>query len=281
MSKRFTDTDLWDKEWYMALSCKHKCLIRFLFDKCDAAGVWSPNWLLASAYIGEQVSEDDLKIFGDRIEKLDDGKFFLTGFIEFQYGTLSEECRPHIKIIALLKKYDLYDRVCKGYTKGIYTLEDMDKDKEEEEDKEKDKDKDKGDARGKKPKSSIDDLEKLLVCVPDNWKEMILFWLQYKWKKGNKYKDEKSVKLFYEKLFKFSEGDQSKAMLILQQSMENNWQGIFELKGNYGKQSGEEQGSMGFGNRTNGQNSFRTDAERRRYEREGFAQLCETILQQP
>ena len=82
MAKRFTDTDIWDKEWFMALEPKHKCLIRFIFDKCDVAGIWSPNWTLASTYIGAKVTEDDLRLFGDRIKNIAAGKFFIEDFIQ-------------------------------------------------------------------------------------------------------------------------------------------------------------------------------------------------------
>lgn len=132
MSKRFTDTEIWDKEWFMSLSPKHKCLVRFLFDKCDAAGVWSANWMLASQYIGEKVTEEDLKFIDERVQKIAPGKFFVVDFIEFQYGTLSENCKPHIKIIALLKKYELLERVSIGYTNPIQRVEDKDKEKEQE-----------------------------------------------------------------------------------------------------------------------------------------------------
>lgn len=141
--KRFTDTDIWDKEWFMKLSPKHKCLIRFIFDKCDNAGVWSTNWILATTYIGEACSEVDLDAFSDQVERMDGGKIFIPQFIEFQYGHLSESCKPHLKIISLLKKHNLYERVCITYPKGIETLEE----KEEEEYKEKEKDE--GGSRGK------------------------------------------------------------------------------------------------------------------------------------
>lgn len=132
MAKRFTDTDLWDKEWFMSLSCKHKCLVRFIFDKCDQAGVWSANWALASAYIGDRVTHDDLSALSGRIEQIGANKYFIPDFIEFQYGQLTESCRPHKKIISLLQKHGLYDRVLKGYPKGIDTLEEKDTYKEEE-----------------------------------------------------------------------------------------------------------------------------------------------------
>jgi len=137
MAKRFTDTDIWDKEWFMILSCKHKCLIRFLFDKCDVAGVWSANWMLASSYIGEQVTEQDLEIFEEHIYKISDSKFIIVDFIEFQYGTLSENCKPHQKVILLIKKYNIDLKKIKGYTKGIDRLQEEEEDKEEDKDKEK------------------------------------------------------------------------------------------------------------------------------------------------
>jgi hypothetical protein len=133
MAKRFTDTDLWDKEWFSTLSCKHKCLIRFLFDKCDQSGVWSSNFALASVYIGETVTEYDIEILSSRVKKIGEKKYFIIDFIEFQYGVLSPACKPHIKIIGLLEKHNIDS---KGYTKGIQRVQEEDKDKEEEEEEE-------------------------------------------------------------------------------------------------------------------------------------------------
>lgn len=135
--KRFFDTELWDKEWFMELSPKMKCLVQFIFAKCDQAGVWSPNWTLASAQIKERVSENDLLPLKEHFEKLPTGKYFVVDFIQFQYGTLTENCMPHRKIILLLKKYGLYERVLKGYQKPTIVRaqeENKEEDKEEEED---------------------------------------------------------------------------------------------------------------------------------------------------
>lgn len=141
MAKRFTDTEIWDKGWFMALSPKEKCLVKFIFDKCDVAGIWSPNWTLASACIGEPVGKDDLVNFSYRLEFIGE-KIFVADFIEFQYGELSEKCIPHKKVIAILKKQGLFERVSIGYTKGITTLKEEYKDKEKDMEKDTDKDKD-------------------------------------------------------------------------------------------------------------------------------------------
>lgn len=109
--KRFTDIEIWDKEWYMDLSPTHKCLIKYIFDKCDAAGCWKPNWKLASLHINDKVSFGDLKSLPkDQYEVLENGKIFIPDFVKFQYGKLSRECRPHLPIILLIEKNGLYER---------------------------------------------------------------------------------------------------------------------------------------------------------------------------
>ena len=95
---------------------------------------------MASFVIGESVTLEELKTLNDKkrlFEFLPDGKIFIIDFIEFQYGKLSENCKPHKPIIALLKKYGLYERVLKGYSKGIHTLEEKEQEKEKEKDEEK------------------------------------------------------------------------------------------------------------------------------------------------
>lgn len=105
--KRFTATEKWAKEWYQSLSPTMKCLWQYICDNVDAAGVWETNFGLAGFLIGVKVKEADLQAFGDRIEKLASGKFWLPGFIPFQYGKLSTECRPHLKIFEALNKHGI------------------------------------------------------------------------------------------------------------------------------------------------------------------------------
>lgn len=142
MSKRFVDTEIWNKAWFQCLSLKHKILVKFIFEQCDCAGVWDTNFRLASFIIGEDVTLLDIDIINAQnrlFELFDNDKIFVIDFIKFQYGTLSENCKPHKPIIEKLKKYNLYERVLKGYPKGIETLEEKEKDKEQLIEKEKDK----------------------------------------------------------------------------------------------------------------------------------------------
>lgn len=134
---------MWDKEWYMNLSCRDKCLVKMVRDKADLCGVWSPNWIIASTYVGEKVTEDILlKINGgEQFKKLDNGKIYCIGFVEFQYGELSEKSPVHKKIIQLLTQNGILDNYkIIGYQYPIDRVQEEDKDKEEEKDKEKEKD---------------------------------------------------------------------------------------------------------------------------------------------
>lgn len=140
MSKRFVDTDLWHKSWFWDLSPECQWLTLYIFQNCDNAGVWDINYKLPSTIHGRyNFSDNDIKQINEinfMFEFIDNKKIFITDFIKFQYGTLSENCKPHKPIIEKLKKYNLYKRVLKGYPKGIHTLEE----KEQEQYKEKEKD---------------------------------------------------------------------------------------------------------------------------------------------
>jgi len=110
--KRFTDIEIWDKEWYMELSPKHKCLMKYIFDKCDASGCWKPNWKLASLHINDTVTINDLKDLPQtQYEILESGKIFIPDFINFQYGKLSRNSPAHNPIFLAIEKNNLSDRV--------------------------------------------------------------------------------------------------------------------------------------------------------------------------
>ena len=143
MPKRFADTELWTKPWYRKLSPTEKCAFNYIAARCDNVGVWYPDFELANFIIGQEVDWDTLvKNCNGNIEILKNDKWFLSDFCDFQYGELSETCKPHQSYIKLLKKHELYERVPKGYRKGIDTHKDKEKEKDKELEKEKDKEKD-------------------------------------------------------------------------------------------------------------------------------------------
>lgn len=141
MGKRFRETNITREPWYRKLSLLHKATWNFLCDECDAAGVWEIDDDVIELYIGEPVNVDEFisKVNNGkiRVERFGEHKIFIPGFIEFQYGELSENCIPHRKIIALLNKYNLLDRVQIRVPDRVQsTLQEKEEDKDMEGEKE-------------------------------------------------------------------------------------------------------------------------------------------------
>jgi hypothetical protein len=111
MAKRFTDTDKWKKGFMRNLPIKYKMLWLYMLDDCNHAGVWETDFEVASIRIGSKINEKEAaKVFASHIKIFDKGnKWFIPKFIDFQYGTLNENSRPHQAVIKLLDKYDVYN----------------------------------------------------------------------------------------------------------------------------------------------------------------------------
>lgn len=138
--KRFTDAKKWDKPWFRTLPPKMKCLWYYILDKCDNAGVIELDIDAASFMIGAQITIDEAEQhLNKQIKRVNGNKWWIVDFIKYQYGSLSESCKPHLQVISLLKNHGLF----KEYAKGIYTLKEKDKDKEQDKGKDKDKEKEK------------------------------------------------------------------------------------------------------------------------------------------
>lgn len=85
----------------------------------------------------------------------------------------------------------------------------------------------------KPPKGGRDKPAKEPFVVDPAFAEAFDLWLQYKHEKRQSYKGESSLKACYNKLVKLSHGDPQIAMAIVEQSMANNWAGLFGLKQDY------------------------------------------------
>lgn len=82
------------------------------------------------------------------------------------------------------------------------------------------------------PKGKKDIKKEILIgdYVSPEYKEVFTDWLEYKKQRKEAYKTEKSIQLCYNKLIKLSGNNPDTARQIVDQSMANNWAGLFELK---------------------------------------------------
>ena len=110
MAKRFTDTDKWKKGWFKQLNSKQRLFWLYILDDCNAAGIWDVDLEVASIRIGDRMGMDEaVEVLGEDVIWFDNNeKIFIPKFIDFQYGVLNENSRPHASVIKILEKYKLY-----------------------------------------------------------------------------------------------------------------------------------------------------------------------------
>jgi hypothetical protein len=105
MAKRFIDTKIWDKSWFRKLEPRGKLIWIYVLTKCDHAGILDGDWEAASFFIGEEIkSERDLpQSIRDKMHRIDEDQYFISSFVDYQYGLLKESSKPHMSVIKRLK----------------------------------------------------------------------------------------------------------------------------------------------------------------------------------
>lgn len=138
MSKRFTETNIWNEDWFLEMPKNYKLLYFFVKDNCDHAGIWRPNVRLFEAMIEDKVDlKKAFEYFNngkERIYILDCGKWFIIDFFVFQYGcTFNPLNRVHKSI------ENIYNQLNINLTsiRGLKDLKDGVKDKDKDKDKDK------------------------------------------------------------------------------------------------------------------------------------------------
>lgn len=97
MAKRFTDTEIWEQDWFVALPNKYKLLWNFIKDKCDDCGVWRPNKEILQRVLSEPLNLNEFLVYVNSEEKeriliLLNGRWFIKDYFFFQYG---DNFNPH------------------------------------------------------------------------------------------------------------------------------------------------------------------------------------------
>lgn len=136
MVKRFTDGDIWTKDWFLDLSLKQKLLIKFLFDNCDCAGIYEISYRTLRNCFNEEITKSDFENL-KQIRFLDENTIFIEDFIKYQYNYEISDLNPkfsvHKGIIKKLNKYGIFETLNKGSDNPTYEgLQDKDKDKDKD-----------------------------------------------------------------------------------------------------------------------------------------------------
>ena len=109
MAKRDHDTEIWLEDWFLNLSDAEMLFWFYIKDKCDHAGFWRPNFKMFENCTGRRINQEEFlkKINTDkkRIEILGNGKWFLCGFIAFQFrGRLNTNNSFHRYVMETVRK---------------------------------------------------------------------------------------------------------------------------------------------------------------------------------
>lgn len=139
MVKRLTDTEIWNKDWYLDLSIKKKLLLKYIFDNCDCAGVYEISYRNLRNCFNEEVTKKDFENI-KMIKFFDENKIIIEDFIKLQYGVDINGLKPrnsvHKGVLRCLEKHKLL-------LNPFETVKNKDKNKNKNKDKNKDINKDK------------------------------------------------------------------------------------------------------------------------------------------
>ena len=128
MAKRFIDTKIWDKAWFRKLSTNSKLIWIYILTKCDHAGILDADWEAMNFFIGTDINDyndipDSIK---NKMESIDENQFFIPSFIEYQYGNLKINSKPHLSVIKRLEEKGLNNYL----QRVMITPKDKDQDKD-------------------------------------------------------------------------------------------------------------------------------------------------------
>jgi len=110
MAKRFIDTKIWDKPWYRKLHPKDKLLWIYIITKCDHAGIIDGDWEAASFFIGYTIEEEKIPLaIKEKMISIESEQYFIPSFVEYQYGQLKHNSKPHLSVIKRLENKGLHN----------------------------------------------------------------------------------------------------------------------------------------------------------------------------
>jgi hypothetical protein len=223
MPKRFSDSELWNRDWFLNLEGRHQLFCLYLRDQCDHAGVWNPSFKRFEQSTGFRINPSDYisacnKDGAIRIIILENGKWWITGFIEDQYKT--KELTPsNYAYRGVINSLDFnqvpYESI--GYKVGDRKPLEGAKDK----DKDKDKDIKKREYEGETKKQ-----------IEHHWKTPTFQLAWNTWKEYKKdqyrftYKSPKSEQLALDQLFRDYAAEEL-AIAAIENSMAQGYRGIF------------------------------------------------------
>lgn len=131
MKKVFHDLHRWKKRWFKKLGAEGRDVWNWLLDAVyETYGVWEVDLDDMRGDLGYPVTIEKIRqVFGSRIHEFGDQKIFIPHAIIFQYGELSEACKPHRSVMRELKRLGLYELYLEQLANSMETVSELSKNK--------------------------------------------------------------------------------------------------------------------------------------------------------
>ena len=110
MANRNRNSNIWKDTFYRGLPPLYKCLWDYINDDCDNAGVWIPDFKVASICIGKRIKPElALQLLNPKIQVLQNGNWLLPNFISDRlcFTDLKPTDRFQKSILEILAKHNL------------------------------------------------------------------------------------------------------------------------------------------------------------------------------
>ena len=103
MSKRFTETEIWNEDWFLDMPLEYRHFWNYVKDTCNHAGIWKPNVRRFNADLENKVDVNVALTYfnGDKLraDVLSSGDWMIMDFVPFQYGkVLNLNNRVHLSV---------------------------------------------------------------------------------------------------------------------------------------------------------------------------------------
>ena len=213
MAKRFIDPDR-RKQDMRGMDIKHRLANYWLWENCDAAGVWRMDAELFRFELGFKLDVEGFLKASPWVRKLSNGSLFITDYIEVNYGELKPGCNPHKPVLRSLEAngIDLNETLQEGLNNPSTRV--VDEDEEE-------------DNSGKKERASAK--EPKVIQLPFTSEAFALAWAGFETMRVKKRKPmtERARAMILADCLKFGE---AQAIQALNTSERNGWTDIYPPK---------------------------------------------------
>jgi hypothetical protein len=239
MAKRFTDTEKYKKHFVRSLKAPYKLLWDYILCDCNHAGIWIVDFEAARMYLGKDVKICEraaLEAFNKdekRVIPIDYGeKWFIVGFIEYQYGELNPRNRVHASVIKMLERYGLWKDGKLNVDVSNVPVRKLPQQKQladtqEQQEQQETEDELLAAVTDVKPKG----YEQMnLDFISEDFRDIFYTWLDYKRERRERYKTQSSLETAYKRMLNLGNSDRLQVRLVVEQSIGNNWAGLFALR---------------------------------------------------